>query len=80
VDLGGHGRGPVTVKADWLETEFVCIPLVVESRPRDLLSPARLLVAASVSGYFSIAMLCSYVSLFFLSSALKAAESIPGWD
>jgi hypothetical protein len=28
VDLGGHGYGLVTVTADWLETEFVCIPVV----------------------------------------------------
>jgi alkaline phosphatase D len=30
VDLGGHGYGLVTVNADWLETEFVCIPVPFE--------------------------------------------------
>jgi alkaline phosphatase D len=30
VDLGGHGYGLVTVTADWLETEFVCIPVPFE--------------------------------------------------
>ena len=30
VDLGGHGYGVVTVTADWLETEFVCIPVPFE--------------------------------------------------
>jgi alkaline phosphatase D len=30
VDLGGHGYGLVTVSADWLETEFVCIPVPFE--------------------------------------------------
>jgi alkaline phosphatase D len=29
-DLGGHGYGLVTVTADWLETEFVCIPVPFE--------------------------------------------------
>jgi hypothetical protein len=27
VDLGGHGYGLVTVTADWLDTEFVYIPV-----------------------------------------------------
>ncbi len=30
VDLGGHGYGLVTVTAEWLETEFVCIPVPFE--------------------------------------------------
>jgi alkaline phosphatase D len=30
VDLGGHGYGVVTATADWLETEFVCIPVPFE--------------------------------------------------
>jgi alkaline phosphatase D len=30
VDLNGHGYGLVTVTADWLETEFVCIPVPFE--------------------------------------------------
>ncbi len=30
VDLGGHGYGLVTATADWLETEFVCIPVPFE--------------------------------------------------
>ncbi|HET7811503.1 MAG TPA: alkaline phosphatase D family protein [Steroidobacteraceae bacterium] len=30
VDLGGHGYGLVTVTADWLETEFVCVPVPFE--------------------------------------------------
>ncbi len=30
VDLGGFGYGLVTVTADWLETEFVCIPIPFE--------------------------------------------------
>jgi alkaline phosphatase D len=30
VDLAGHGYGLVTVTADWLETEFVCIPVPFE--------------------------------------------------
>ena len=30
VDLGGHGYGLVTVTSDWLETEFVCIPVPFE--------------------------------------------------
>jgi alkaline phosphatase D len=30
VDLGGHGYGLVTMTADWLETEFVCIPVPFE--------------------------------------------------
>jgi len=30
MDLNGHGYGLVTVTADWLETEFVCIPVPFE--------------------------------------------------
>jgi alkaline phosphatase D len=30
VDLGGHGYGLVTVTSDWLETEFVCVPVPFE--------------------------------------------------
>lgn len=30
VDFGGHGYGLVTVTADWLQTEFVCIPVPFE--------------------------------------------------
>jgi alkaline phosphatase D len=30
VDLGGHGYGLVTVTGNWLETEFVCIPVPFE--------------------------------------------------
>jgi alkaline phosphatase D len=30
VDLAGHGYGLVTVTPDWLETEFVCIPVPFE--------------------------------------------------
>ncbi len=30
VDFGGHGYGLVTVTPDWLETEFVCIPVPFE--------------------------------------------------
>jgi len=30
VDLGGHGYGLVTATSDWLETEFVCIPVPFE--------------------------------------------------
>jgi len=30
VDLNGHGYGLVTVTGDWLETEFVCIPVPFE--------------------------------------------------
>ncbi|HEX6637704.1 MAG TPA: alkaline phosphatase D family protein [Steroidobacteraceae bacterium] len=30
VDFGGHGYGLVTVSAEWLETEFVCIPVPFE--------------------------------------------------
>jgi alkaline phosphatase D len=30
VDLGGHGYGLVTITRDWLETEFVCIPVPFE--------------------------------------------------
>jgi alkaline phosphatase D len=30
LDLAGHGYGLVTVTADWLETEFVCIPVPFE--------------------------------------------------
>lgn len=30
VDFGGHGYGLVTVTPEWLETEFVCIPIPFE--------------------------------------------------
>jgi alkaline phosphatase D len=30
VDQGGHGYGLVTVTPEWLETEFVCIPVPFE--------------------------------------------------
>jgi alkaline phosphatase D len=41
VDLAGHGYGLVTVTADWLETEFVCIPVPFERSESEDGGPLR---------------------------------------
>ena len=41
VDLGGHGYGLVTVTGEWLETEFVCIPVPFERSESEDGGPLR---------------------------------------
>jgi alkaline phosphatase D len=41
VDLGGHGYGLVTVTGNWLETEFVCIPVPFERSESEDGGPLR---------------------------------------
>jgi alkaline phosphatase D len=51
VDLGGHGYGLVTVTADWLETEFVCIPVPLERSESPDGGPLRYRVRHRVNGW-----------------------------
>jgi alkaline phosphatase D len=47
-DFGGHGYGLVTVTGEWLETEFVCIPVPFERNERPDGGPLRYRVSHRV--------------------------------
>jgi alkaline phosphatase D len=51
VDLGGHGYGLVTVVRDWLETEFVCLPVPFERSESADGGPLRYRVRHRVSSW-----------------------------
>jgi alkaline phosphatase D len=51
VDLAGHGFGLVTVTPDWLETEFVCIPVPFERSEAADGGPLRYRVRHRVNGW-----------------------------
>ena len=53
MDLGGHGYGLVTVSADWLETELVCIPVPFEGHESPDGGPQRYRVRHRVSRWKS---------------------------